>query len=167
MRWIPLCTAGDMILKVTKDHSTYHPLPQKFEAGTPPTLPGFSDSGQALEYLRELGMENIEKHEHRLIEGLRERAGSIRSLISYLPAEPHPHGGIFSFNLGEIHSHDVGTLLDAQGIAVRTGFHCAMPLMDWLGVPGTVRASVYFYNSEEDLDALCRGIEQAGKVFAR
>ena len=159
----PFMYGGDMILKVTRDQSTYHPLPQKFEAGTP-NIAGVLGMGEALAYIRDPGMERIEAHERLLIQYLHDRITDIDNLISYLPTAEH--GGILSFNLKGIHSHDLGALLDAQGIAVRTGFHCAMPLMDWLGVPGTVRASVYFYNSEEELDSLCVGIEKAQKILA-
>ena len=161
----PFMYGGNMILQVTKDHSTWHSLPQKFEAGTP-NIAGVLGLGRALEYLSNLGMENIAAHEQRLMKYLRERLTYAKSLISYLPAEQHQQGGILSFNVEGIHNHDIGALLDAQGIAVRTGFHCAMPLMNVLGVVGTVRASVYCYNCTEDIDSLCDGIEQARKLFA-
>lgn len=161
----PFMYGGDMILKVSKDASSYHPLPQKFEAGTP-NIAGVLGFGTALAYLNEIGMENIEAHESRLLERTRELTKNMPSLISYLPTTGR-QGGIFSFNLAGIHNHDLGALLDAQGIAVRTGFHCAMPLMDWLGVPGTARASFHFYNNETDIDALCAGIERAAEVLQR
>lgn len=160
----PFMYGGDMILKVHKDHSTYHPLPEKFEAGTP-NIAGVLGFGAALEYLADIGMERIEAHERSLIDYAEERAREVKGLQSYLLPDSGKRGGIFSFNVEGLHSHDLGAVLDAQGIAIRTGFHCAMPLMEWLGVPGTARASLYLYNTREDIDALFHGIEQAKSVF--
>ncbi len=171
----PFMYGGNMILRVHKDHSTYHPLPQKFEAGTP-NIAGVLGAGAAIEYLERVGMKNIETYEHHLIDNIRRRIADMdSSFISYLPrtgtaqnnGEPEDmrQGGIFSFNIAGLHSHDIGALLDAQGIAVRSGFHCAMPLMDLLGVPGTVRASFYFYNTEADIDALFSGLQAARDIL--
>ncbi|AHC15058.1 aminotransferase class V-fold PLP-dependent enzyme [Salinispira pacifica] len=160
----PFMYGGDMILKVHKDHSTYHPLPEKFEAGTP-NIAGVLGFGAALEYLADIGMERIEAHERSLIDYAEERARDVKGLQAYLVPDSGKRGGIFSFNVEGLHSHDLGAALDAQGIAVRTGFHCAMPLMEWLGVPGTARASLYLYNTRADIDALFQGIEQAKNVF--
>jgi cysteine desulfurase/selenocysteine lyase len=161
----PFMYGGDMILQVHKDRSMYHPLPEKFEAGTP-NIAGILGLGAAIDYLNEIGMDQIEEYERELVGYAEKKAEGITGIRTYMPGNPQRRGGIFSFNVDGLHSHDLGAALDAQGIAVRTGFHCAMPLMEWLGVAGTARASFYFYNTTDDIDALFAGIEKARAVFA-
>ncbi len=160
----PFMYGGDMILKVSKDHSTYHPLPEKFEAGTP-NIAGVIGFGAALDYLADIGMEEIEKREAELIEYASKSFSQLPGVRTYLPSNPALRGGILSFNVDGLHSHDLGAVLDAQGIAIRTGFHCAMPFMEWLDVPGTARASFYFYNDTSDIDSLVEGVKKARAVF--
>jgi cysteine desulfurase/selenocysteine lyase len=160
----PFQYGGDMILQVHKDSSTYHPLPEKFEAGTP-NIAGVLGFGAALDYLMQVGMHNVQSHESDLITYTLSRAQEYPWLTVYGPKDPQNRGGIFSFNIDGIHSHDVGALLDAQGIAVRTGFHCAQPYMEQLGIPGTVRASYYLYNTRDEVDALFTGLEKARELF--
>jgi cysteine desulfurase/selenocysteine lyase len=160
----PFMYGGDMILKVSRDHSTYHPLPEKFEAGTP-NIAGVLGFGAALDYLEDLGMDSVEAVERDLVAYAEQRSADTPGILTYLAADPRRRGGIFSFNVDGLHSHDLGAVLDAQGIAIRTGFHCAMPLMEWLGIPGTARASLYFYNTRDDIDALFTGITAARRVF--
>lgn len=160
----PFLYGGDMILQVHKDYSTYHPLPEKFEAGTP-HIAGVLGFSAALDYLEGVGMEHIHQHESELIAYTLEVSKTLPWITVYGPEDPSLRGGIFSFNLEGMHSHDVGALLDAQGIAVRTGFHCAQPFMEQMGISGTVRASYYLYNEKQEIDALFAGLEKARALF--
>jgi cysteine desulfurase/selenocysteine lyase len=154
---------GEMILEVSFHGTTYNELPYKFEAGTP-NISGFVGLGAAVDYLQTIGMREIaawEKHLHDyMVEKLQEIDG-IR-LIGTAPDK----ASVQSFLLDDIHPHDLGTILDHQGIAVRTGHHCAMPVMECLGVPGTTRASLALYNNEDDIDSLVAGLLRVKQVFA-
>jgi len=161
----PFLYGGNMILKVSDFASTYHPLPEKFEAGTPPIAEvlGF---GAALDYLSNIRMDTIRDQEKRLLTYGLEMASKRPWMKVLGPKNPEIQGAIMSFNVEGVHSHDLGTLLDSQGIAVRTGVHCAQPLMEHLRVGGgAVRASMYFYNTEKDIDTLFEGIERAKEIF--
>jgi cysteine desulfurase / selenocysteine lyase len=160
----PFLYGGDMISRVRKESSTFKPAPDKFEAGTP-NIAGVIGLGKAVEYLESIGMDAIADHEQHLIEYLRSEMEKVPGVVLYGPRNPHQRGGILSFNYADVHSHDVGSLLDQEGVAVRTGFHCAQPLMRKFGVPGTVRASVYLYNTLEEMDALVRSLDTVRKVF--
>ncbi|MFP4301650.1 MAG: aminotransferase class V-fold PLP-dependent enzyme [Spirochaetaceae bacterium] len=160
----PFLFGGDMIDRVYKDHSTYARLPEKFEAGTP-NIAGVMAFGKAVEFLREVGLERIEAHEEALVEYADRRAAEVPYLRSYGTGSHGRRGGILSFNLEGIHAHDVGSLLDQQGIAVRTGFHCAQPLMDFFGIPGTVRASFYLYNTAAEIDRFFDALERVYQIF--
>ena len=160
----PFLYGGDMILRVGKYASTYHPLPQKFEAGTP-HIAGVIGFSAALDYLNDLGMDAIRNREKELLTYALKKAREFQNIQLFGPGDPEHQGAILSFNLPGIHSHDVGTLLDTQGVAVRTGVHCAQPLMEHLGIGGTVRASMYFYNTFEDIDALFSGLTRAQEIF--
>ena len=160
----PLNYGGDMILKVWNDHSTYKELPDRFEGGTP-NIAGIIGLGAAVDYLLNLGMDKIAAHEHELVEYLVERSAGLTDVSVYTAQDPEHRGGIFSFNVEGVHSHDVGAVLDNEGVAVRTGFHCAQPYMRLLGVPGTVRASVYLYTSREDIDTFIHALSKVKEVF--
>lgn len=160
----PFMYGGDMIVEVHRDVSVYQPIPEKFEAGTP-NIAGVIGFSAALDYLSTVGAANIETWEKHLQERCIEQASQRPWLKRYGPVQ-ELCGGIFSFNADGIHSHDMGTLLDSQGIAVRTGFQCAMPYMEKLRTGGTVRASWYFYNTEDDIDRLFAGIDRAREIFS-
>lgn len=161
----PLLYGGDMIVRVHRDHATYKPAPDKFETGTP-NISGAIALGAAVDYLSGVGMERVAEHEESILDYAVERLSSLDDVTLYGPRDVHRRGGIVSFNVGEIHPHDVGTILDGEGIAVRTGFHCAQPFMRYLGIHGTVRASFYLYNRREDVDRLVAGIARVREVFA-
>lgn len=160
----PYHYGGDMILKVWKDRSTYADVPFKFEAGTP-NIAGVLGMDAALDYLEKLGMDAIAQHEKELFEYALEKALADPDLSVYGPLDSNLQGGILSFNIRDIHPHDVGTFLDRQGVAVRTGFHCCQPFMQILRIPGTVRASFYIYNDYKDIDALFASLQGIKDVF--
>ena len=162
----PFLFGGSMIETVTMTSATWAPAPRKFEAGVP-NMAQIVGLGAALNYLSEIGMEKIYLHEVKLGTYLIERLKSIEGLRIVGPQHMESRGGTVSFTFGDIHPHDLGQYLDAQGIAVRTGHHCAWPLTRKLGVPATTRASLYFYNDESDVDALIEGIIGAKKYFGR
>tara|TARA_B100001029_G_scaffold159564_1_gene146973 strand:+ start:1151 stop:2383 length:1233 start_codon:yes stop_codon:yes gene_type:complete len=160
----PYQGGGDMIDKVTFENTTYAGLPSKYEAGTP-NIVGAIGLGSALNWMQEIGMNNIYDHSKNLInEGI-----SILKNIKgvRIIGEPSNRGGVVSFIYKDIHSHDLGTLLNTYNIAVRTGHHCAQPTMERYGVPSTVRASLGYYNNKEDFEALAEGILKVGKVFEK
>ena len=160
----PYQGGGDMIDKVTFENTTYAGLPSKYEAGTP-NIVGAIGLGSALNWMQEIGMNNIYDHSKNVInEGI-----SILKNIKGLRiiGEPSNRGGVVSFIYKDIHSHDLGTLLNTYNIAVRTGHHCAQPTMERYRVPSTVRASVGYYNNKEDFEALAEGILKVGKVFEK
>ena len=154
---------GEMIEHVRWDKTTYNVLPYKFEAGTPNYIGSYAFS-KAIEYVQELGIEDIAKHEEELVEYIEERLSGLERVKIY--AAGQKKAGAVSFNVyrvdgGLIHPFDVGVLLDRQGVAVRTGHHCAEPLIEHLDVPGTLRASVGLYNTKEDIDKLIAALERA------
>ena len=154
---------GEMIEHVRWDKTTYNVLPYKFEAGTPNYIGSYAFS-KALEYVQEIGIEDIAKHEEELVEYIEERLAGLERVKIY--AAGQKKAGAVSFNIYRadgvlIHPFDVGVLLDRQGVAVRTGHHCAEPLIEHLGVPGTLRASVGLYNTKEDIDKLIAALERA------
>ena len=160
----PFLTGGSMIENVTMTSATWAPAPRKFEAGVP-NMAQAVGLGAALTYLSKIGMNQIHEHELALTEYLLNEFSTIDDLKVIGPQDLHMRGGIVSFSVGEIHPHDLGQYLDSQGIAVRTGHHCAWPLTRKLGVPATTRASFYLYNTKDDLDALVAGIRGAQKYF--
>ena len=162
----PFLTGGSMIENVTMESATWAPAPRKFEAGVP-NMAQAVGLGAALTYLSAIGMENIHQHEISLTKYLLEGLSAITDLRIIGPKTTDLRGGVVSFTLGDIHPHDLGQYLDSQGIAVRTGHHCAWPLTRKLGVPATTRASVYLYNTTDDLDALISGVHGAQKYFGR
>lgn len=149
---------GEMIEHVSFDKTTYNTLPYKFEAGTPDFI-GSCGLQKALDYVEEIGRDKIEKYEAELTVYLESQLASIPNVIIY--AAGQQKAGVVSFNVEHLHPFDVGTLLDQQGVAVRTGHHCAEPLIDKLQVPGTLRASVALYNTKEDIDVLVAALRKA------
>jgi cysteine desulfurase/selenocysteine lyase len=162
----PFLFGGSMIETVTMTSATWAPAPRKFEAGVP-NMAQIVGLGAALNYLSKIGMEKIFHHEVELGAYLIKRLSTIEGLRIIGPQHMQARGGTVSFTFGDIHPHDLGQYLDAQGIAVRTGHHCAWPLTRKLGVVATTRASLYFYNDESDVDALVDGIIGAKKYFGR
>ncbi len=160
----PFLTGGSMIESVTMTTATWAPAPRKFEAGVP-NMAQAVGLGVALEYLTSVGMDEIHKHEVDLTRYGIEKMNEIKDLKIIGPRDLDMRGGTLSFTVGEIHPHDLGQYLDSQGIAVRTGHHCAWPLTRKLGVPATTRASFYLYNSKSDIDSLIDGILGAQKYF--
>ena len=161
----PYQGGGEMIDHVSFDKTPFEKPPLKFEAGTPDYIASHG-LAVAIDYMERLGMDNIERHERELTTYAIERLSAIDGMHIYGPHDKcHAHDAVVSFNVGHIHHMDMGTLLDQLGIAVRTGHHCAQPLMDRLGVLGTVRASFAIYNTKEEIDALANGIERVSKMF--
>jgi cysteine desulfurase/selenocysteine lyase len=162
----PFLFGGSMIENVTMTSATWAPAPRKFEAGVP-NMAQIVGLGAALNYLSKIGMEKIFLHEVKLGAYLIKKLSALEGLRIIGPQHMDARGGTVSFTFGDIHPHDLGQYLDAQGIAVRTGHHCAWPLTRKLGVPATTRASLYFYNDESDVDALVDAIIGAKKYFGR
>jgi cysteine desulfurase/selenocysteine lyase len=160
----PFLTGGSMIENVTMTGATWAPAPKKFEPGVP-SMAQAVGLGAALTYLTDIGMSNIHKHELSLTKYLLKEFEAIEELTVVGPRDMNMRGGSVSFTVGDIHPHDMGQYLDSQGIAVRTGHHCAWPLARKMGVPASTRASFYLYNTQDDLDALVSGIRGAQKYF--
>lgn len=161
----PYMGGGDMIKRVTLEGSEWNDLPYKFEAGTPAIAEGVG-LGAAVDYLSGLGMQNILAHERTIADYALDRLSEVPGLTLYGPA-PALRNGVATFTLKDIHAHDVAQLLDLEGVAVRAGHHCAMPLHKRLGVAATARASFYVYNTTEDVDVLIEAIYNARKVFGQ
>ncbi|MDG6910840.1 MAG: cysteine desulfurase [Nitrososphaerota archaeon] len=160
----PFQTGGEMIRDVFDDHSTWNDVPYKFEAGTV-NIADAIGLGAAVDYLEAIGMERVRDHELRLLDYAFKELASVRGLKIYGPTETRSRAGVISFNYADVHPHDLATILDEEGIAIRSGHHCAQPLMRWLDVPATSRASFYIYNAQDDVDALKAGIVKAGGLF--
>lgn len=159
----PFLYGGDMVREVSFEDASWNDLPWKFEAGTSTIGDGIG-LGAAIDYLQTIGMENISAHGKALTAYAYEALQSLGATIYGPPAQER--GSVLSFNFDGIHPHDLATVLDQEGIAIRAGNHCAMPLMGVLGVTGTARASFYLYNTKEDIDRMAAGLEKAKKVFA-
>lgn len=160
----PFMGGGDMIKEVFKFHTNYNEVPYKFEAGTP-NIADVVGFGAAIDYLEKIGMENIRKHEIDLTEYALESILSINHLTVYGPRDPNYRGGVISFNIADIHPHDLATIMNDHGIAIRSGHHCAQVLMQRLDVPATSRASFYIYNTKEEIDKFVNAINEAGRIF--
>jgi len=158
----PYQGGGDMIRSVTFEKTTYNELPYKFEAGTP-DIAGVIGLGAAIDYLDQIGMDAVAAHEHDLLEYGTTELESISGLR--LIGTAREKAGVLSFVIDGVHPHDAGTILDREGVAVRTGHHCAQPVMDRFGVSATTRASLAFYNTREEIDALVAGIHKVKEVF--
>jgi cysteine desulfurase/selenocysteine lyase len=159
----PYQGGGDMILSVTFEKTTYNVIPGKFEAGTPPIMAAIV-LGAAIDYLHGIGLANIEAYEHELLEYATEKVSAIPG-VRIIGTAKHK-AAVLSFEIEGVHPHDVGTLLNADGIAIRTGHHCAQPVMDRFHVPATARASFAFYNTREEIDKLVAGILKVQEMFA-
>jgi len=162
-RMSPFNFGGEMIRKVTVAKTTWNELPYKFEAGTPPIGEAVA-MGAAIDYLTEIGIDAIEKHEHALAAYALERLADVPGIIIYGPPADR-RAGLVSFNLAGIHPHDVAQILDGEGVAIRAGHHCCQPLMARLGVAATNRASFYLYTIPEEIDRLVNGLHQVNKTF--
>ncbi len=158
----PYQGGGDMIKIVTMKETQYNELPHKFEAGTP-NISGVIGLGAAIDYVNKIGLENIENHEQQLLDYANQMASEITELKFVGTAKNKT--SILSFTLDGIHPHDVGTILNNDGIAIRTGHHCAMPVMEYFQIPATSRASFSFYNTHAEVDFLIEGINKCSKVF--
>lgn len=160
----PVEFGGEMIDFVGLYESSWKELPWKFEGGTP-IIAGAIGLGAAIDFLEEIGLDAIEKHEHELAGYAMEKMSEIDGLEIYGPKDPEKRAGLVTFNLNDVHPHDLATVLDMNGIAVRAGHHCAQPLMKWLQVSATARASFYLYNTTEDVDRLVEGLRTTKEYF--
>ncbi len=160
----PYQGGGDMILQVRFEKTTYNTLPHKFEAGTP-HIAGVIGLAAAIDYLNAVGMDSIAAYEHELLDYATASLEAIPGLR--LIGTAPERAAVLSFFLDGVHPHDVGTILDSEGVAVRTGHHCAQPVMERFAVPATTRASLALYNTREDIDALCRALGKVKEIFSR
>ena len=161
----PYQGGGEMIHIVGRDVSSWAEVPHKFEAGTP-NIAGAIGMGAAVDYLQSIGMDAIAAHEREIMEYALERVGSVPGIRILGPESLDERSAVLSFTLGDAHPHDISTILDAEGIAVRAGHHCAQLVMKHFDVSATARASFYLYNTKDDVDALVRGLEQVATIFA-
>lgn len=161
----PVEFGGEMIDFVGLHESTWKELPWKFEGGTP-IIAGAIGLGAAIDFLEEVGLENIAAHEHNLVEYAMNRILEVAGVTIYGPMDPMKRSGLVTFNIEGVHPHDVATVLDADGIAVRAGHHCAQVLMKWLNVSATARASFYLYNNTEDIDRFVAGLVKTKEYFS-
>ena len=162
----PYQGGGEMIHFVGRDESSWATVPHKFEAGTP-NIAGAIGMGTAIDFLSGVGMDAIAKHEHALLGYALERMSAVDGIRIYGPQSPDEHSALISFTLGDAHPHDISTILDSEGIAVRAGHHCAQLAMQHFGISATARASIYLYNTESDIDRLIEGLEQVRSIFAK
>jgi cysteine desulfurase/selenocysteine lyase len=161
----PYKGGGEMIATVTFEKTTYADLPHKFEAGTPNICGGIS-FGVAIDYMNEVGFDNIAKHEHELLVYGTQKLQEIEDVTIYGPSDLTKKASVISFNIGNIHPYDIGTIIDKLGIAVRTGHHCAQPIMDFFKIPGTLRASFAFYNTKEEIDIFVAAVKKAKMMLS-
>ncbi len=161
---VPFQGGGDMIREVHKHETTWNDLPYKFEAGTP-NIADVVGLGAAIDYLTGIGMENMRRHEVELTEYALRRMSAIKGIEIYGTPDMKKRGGVISFNFHDVHPHDVAQLLDDDGIAIRSGHHCAQVLMERLDVAATSRASFYIYNTKQDVDAMIESLENVARVF--
>jgi cysteine desulfurase/selenocysteine lyase len=160
----PFMGGGDMIKEVHKDHTIFNDLPYKFEAGTP-NIADVIGFGAAIDYLNDLGFKNIREHEIEITRYALERMSEVSDITLYGPKDTTERGAVISFNLGDIHPHDLATILNDFGIAMRSGHHCAQVLMERLDVSATSRVSFYLYNSKEEVNILINALENARRLF--
>ena len=162
----PYMRGGGMIELVHKNETTYAQVPEKFEAGTP-NIEGVVAFSKAIDYLEKIGMEEIYQHEKEILQYTLERFSELKFIKIYGTQNLDTQGGIISFNILGVHPHDVGSILDNQGVAIRSGHHCAQIYMRSLGISGTNRISFYLYNTKKDIDNLMLGIERIKEIFSR
>ena len=161
----PYKGGGEMIATVTFEKTTYADLPHKFEAGTPNICGGIA-FGAAIDYMNEVGFDNIAKHEHELLVYGTQKLQEIEGITIYGPSDLTKKASVISFNIENIHPYDIGTIIDKLGIAVRTGHHCAQPIMDFFKIPGTLRASFAFYNTKEEIDIFVAAVKKAKMMLS-
>ena len=160
----PFMGGGDMILTVSMEQSTWADVPAKFEAGTP-NIGGAVGFGAAVDYLAALGMDAVRAHEVEVTDYALRRLSDVPGVSIFGPPSAEDRGGVISFELEDVHPHDVGQVLDTHGVAVRTGHHCAQPVMAALSVPATARASFYIYNTTDEVDRLAVALEEVSQFF--
>jgi cysteine desulfurase/selenocysteine lyase len=165
-RMPPFLGGGEMIREEHATGASWKDLPYKFEAGTP-NISGAIGLGAAVDYLRGIGMRNVHDYEKEITGYALERMKQVEGLTIYGPMDVGHRVGVVSFNLGDIHPHDLASILDEEGIAIRSGHHCAQPLMEFLQLPATSRASFYIYNTKQEVDVFVSALEKARKIFAR
>ena len=162
----PFLMGGDMIEYVYEQETTFAPLPNKFEAGTQ-NVGGVVGLSAAIDYIESIGYDNIEKHEKELVKYAKEKLEKLEYVKLYMTKNKENHSAVISFNIKGVHPHDVASILDSQNVCVRSGNHCAQPLMRYLGIDSTCRASFCIYNTKEDVDKLVLAIEKAYKMFEK
>jgi len=162
----PFLMGGDMIEYVYEQDTTFAPLPNKFEAGTQ-NVEGVVGLGAAIDYIEKIGYDNIRKLEDDVVSYARERLSELDFITLYMTSNKENHQGVISFNINGVHPHDVASILDNNGVCVRSGNHCAQPLMRFLGIDSTCRASFYFYNTRDDVDRLVEGLKKAYEMFRK
>lgn len=162
----PFLMGGDMIEYVHEQKTTFAPLPNKFEAGTQ-NVEGVVGLGAAIDYINSIGYDKIQEHDREIVEYAREKLSKLDYLYIYMTPNAENHSAVISFNIKGVHPHDVASILDSENVCVRSGNHCAQPLMRFLGIDSTCRASFYIYNTKEDVDRLVAGIEKAYKMFEK
>lgn len=162
----PLMFGGDMVEYVYEQETTFNVLPYKFEAGTQ-NVEAAVGLSKAIDYLNEIGMENIEKHEKELVSYALDKMNKLDYVKVYGPKEVEKRGGVISFEIEGVHPHDVASIFDTFGICIRAGNHCAQPLMRYMGISATSRASIYLYNDKEDVDRLVEAIEKTYEMFSK
>ena len=160
----PFLMGGDMIEYVYEQETTFAPLPNKFEAGTQ-NVEGVIGLGAAIDYIENLGYDKIQEIEHEVISYARQELSKLDYLTLYTTPNEENHSSVISFNINGIHPHDVASILDSEGVCVRSGNHCAQPLMRFLGIDSTCRASFYIYNTKEDVDKLVKALDKAYNMF--
>ena len=162
----PFLMGGDMIEYVHEQSTTFAPLPNKFEAGTQ-NVEGVVGLGAAIDYINSIGYDKIQEHDREIVDYAREKLLKFDYLDLYMTPNAENHSAVISFNIKGVHPHDVASILDSENVCVRSGNHCAQPLMRFLGIDSTCRASFYVYNTKEDVDRLVAGIEKAYKMFEK
>lgn len=162
----PFLMGGDMIEYVHEQETTFAPLPNKFEAGTQ-NVEGVIGLGAAIDYIENIGYDNIQKIEEELLSYVAQELSKLDYLEIYKTPNNKNHSGVISFNIKGVHPHDVASILDSLGICIRSGNHCAQPLMRFLGIDSTCRASFYFYNTKEDVNKLIEGLNKAYEMFRK
>ena len=160
----PFLMGGDMIEYVYEQETTFAPLPNKFEAGTQ-NVEGVIGLGAAIDYIENLGYDKIQEIEHEVISYARQELSKLDYLTLYTTPNEENHSSVISFNINGVHPHDVASILDSEGVCVRSGNHCAQPLMRFLGIDSTCRASFYIYNTKEDVDKLVKALDKAYNMF--
>ena len=162
----PFLMGGDMIEYVYEQDTTFAPLPNKFEAGTQ-NVEGVIGLGAAIDYIQKIGYDKIQELENDVVSYARQELAKLDYLTLYLTSNVENHSGVISFNIKGVHPHDVASILDSENVCVRSGNHCAQPLMRFLGIDSTCRASFYFYNTREDVDRLVNALDKAYDMFKK